>query len=841
MFEEFLKEPEYANYSLFAKNIIKAKSKKIFAKDNGLNCLIRSEDFFQDVLNIFNYLFYSNIKADSFKKIVNNFPNIGVDKKRLELVSDLYTEYLAVMNKNGWKIPYPPVKNRERLSVDDLSKLLPKKKTCLQFADIQSEAVYIAQKIKDIVASTGAHYSDIGIFADKFETRQKFLDVLKAEQIPVASSIYNEDYENLKYKIGIYQKISEVCLQLCMDSFSSDAFKNLHSTANFNSLSKSQKEICLEALDEIFKSFLPEVLDNSSILDKLLSKQETFLTSISLIELIYKHWSLLNEKDRDVLVSEFSAIKSFYEFFKYGNYAGAISSVRKKHLSSFEKTNLKDVIAGKIKSLNELQNLYDNIICDKSDFSSFYEILKWLPQDKSKDENSLKLASISADLKKQSKLKYVFVVGLTENNFPGNNQSYPFISIQANDLLVQELKKWASDFKSFITTDELYNAEREKDFVSLCSLVSEEIVFSTHSYEVKKSVQPASIFKIVSGYDDVELKFFENNVAISESSALGVENLPDDTTNETVIGQDDVLKLNPSSINSYQSCPRKYFYKNLLNLKEKSNFAASYGSTVHAIFEVLNKKYLMTYTKQKALELAEVLFNSKQDEETSLAVGFGQTDIELVKASDDLSLKEMKENITLALDDFELSGYFAKSPIKAVCEKTFSFSLDELPNVIFDGRIDLICTDEDHNISVIDYKTGKNKTNTLDYAISENGVSFLSKTGKEPANVKTLQNAYDYQIPLYYLATQNSDELSEYRNINALGLLYVRPKNKDNGCNDDFVEASRLEEYKDKIVQNLKETVIDKIKSTVEFEMNKSFNCDLCSYKFLCDEGNEDG
>ena len=46
---------------------------------------MRSEMFFQDILNIFNYLFYSNIKPDVFKKIVNKLQDIGVDKKRIDI------------------------------------------------------------------------------------------------------------------------------------------------------------------------------------------------------------------------------------------------------------------------------------------------------------------------------------------------------------------------------------------------------------------------------------------------------------------------------------------------------------------------------------------------------------------------------------------------------------------------------------------------------------------------------------------------------------------------------------------------------------------------------------
>jgi ATP-dependent exoDNAse (exonuclease V) beta subunit len=168
----------------------------------------------------------------------------------------------------------------------------------------------------------------------------------------------------------------------------------------------------------------------------------------------------------------------------------------------------------------------------------------------------------------------------------------------------------------------------------------------------------------------------------------------------------------------------------------------------------------------------------------------------------------MKENFRNAIENYEFSGYFNQAPTKAVCEKTFSFTIDELPNVVFDGRIDAILSDEKNNTTVIDYKTGRNKINTLEYAISEFGVNFKSKTGKDPSNIETLQNTYDYQIPIYYLAIQNAENLKEYKeSVKKLGLLYVRPITKDNGCDEDFVSAEKIEFYKEKIIQNLKTTI----------------------------------
>lgn len=119
--------------------------------------------------------------------------------------------------------------------------------------------------------------------------------------------------------------------------------------------------------------------------------------------------------------------------------------------------------------------------------------------------------------------------------------------------------------------------------------------------------------------------------------------------------------------------------------------------------------------------------------------GFKQTDIDLVKAADDLAIAEMKENFSDAVDDFCMSGGFDSPCVKAECEKSFTFSLPQIPDVVFDGRIDAILTQNDGSIKIVDYKTGRDKANTLEYAISEYGVNFKLRTGKDPSDVTTLQ------------------------------------------------------------------------------------------------------
>ena len=842
------KNEKQKGYKLFAKNIIKAKCRKLFAQSKTLSCLVKSDLFFDDILNIFNKLFYSNILPENFQAVVAHCDFSKTDKERLQVVANVYADYVATMSQNGWELPFPRKglnkKFETKISFIELQSLLPQSREYLEFADVQMESEYIASKIKEIVENGLGEYSDIGVFVDKFEARQKLLAILKTLEIPVTSSIYDVNYENLKKKISLYAQISQLCKDLWLESFSSEGFKNLYESANLNGVSKAQKEICLKELDEILQNLLVEILPESNILDKILISYENSIDSFGLSKLLYSSWHKFNEQEQAVVSAEFGTIKVFYDSFKQNDFASAITAVLRKYLSLFENTELKNVVAGKIKSVGELQNLYDSILVETPQFDEFFEILEEPSFSQEKNEKLVTLGAISSAVKKTGGFKYMFLAGLTENNFPGANISYPFISLQANDLLLNELKKLNSDFDCFLLTDETNESSRNADIKALIGLVQEKIVFSSHSYEAKKHTLPATIFKMLVANDKQNHRVITNFAEIVQTNFQVnsfVSDLVKENKQKPVIATDDVLKLNPSAISTFQSCPRKYYYKNLMNLKEKSNFAASYGSTVHAVFELLNKKFLDSYNKETALHLAEVLFCAKENSQAVLDIGFNQTDVDLICATDDLSLVEMKENFQNAIEDFELSGYFNMVPTKAVCEKSFSFTIDELPNVIFDGRIDAILTDFSGASIVVDYKTGRNKLNSLSYAISDFGVNFKSKTGKEPANIETLQNTYDYQIPIYYLACQNAENLQEYKdNVKELGLLYVRPASKDNGCDEDFVTAERIETYKEKIIQNLKETVVDKIKAQIEFKSSASFGCENCSYKFLCDGGDDD-
>ena len=844
MIQNELFEPDNENkqtFRLLAGNIVKTVACSIFSQNTALNCLAKSPSFFKELLNTFNYLHHNNISPKDFYNCCQNLETSQTDKERLYLIADVYQKYIETMQNNGYEIPYFKKRATKTFAKEIIFNI--KNRHYIEFLDIKSEAQFVAENIKIVKEKNQCTYKDIAVFVDKTESRQKFLDIMKTLQIPVISSIYNKDYENLKHKINVFQKISEILQNLELKEFNAEEFKS----AIQNQQSKAKKETYRENLDEILKSYIEEIIKDSNSLDKLIFKSENNPTKKSLLEIIYNslNQNLFSEDDKETVIQELSALRTFYEFYLKNNYAEAICNIIKRNLKQFENTDLKDIIAGKIKSLNELQKLYNNILKEaKPDFESFREILEWLPPQKEKDntpQDAVFLGSLSTDLKQEQKYQITYISCLTENNFPGTNPSYPFISEQTNKDLSKKIKEINPNFEYFLKTDEKYIQERLTYFADLIKHTENNLYLTTHTYEAQKYTQPSAIFKLVKDADIENYKKTEEIQKAKTTEKSDTISKQNPCNKQKIVDETDTLKINPSAISTFQQCPRKYFYKNLLNLKETSTFAASYGSIVHAVFEVLNRKYLQSYNKQTALELTEILFNTKNNEEKTLSKGFKQTDADLIKATDDLSLQEMKENFKNAIEDFEMCGYFDDVPNNSICEKSFSFTISQLPNVIFEGRIDAILTDAQNNNIVIDYKTGKNKLNSLDYTISEYGVNFKTKAGKDPSNIESLQNTYDYQIPIYYLACQNSKELLQYKdNIKQLGLLYIRPKSKHNGCKDDFINAEKIELYKDKIIQNIKETIVEKITNETEFKAQKGFNCENCTYKFLCDEVEND-
>ena len=136
------------------------------------------------------------------------------------------------------------------------------------------------------------------------------------------------------------------------------------------------------------------------------------------------------------------------------------------------------------------------------------------------------------------------------------------------------------------------------------------------------------------------------------------------------------------------------------------------------------------------MNITNAYFNCETEPDNAIESGFSENDIETLLTSDMLSREEMRENFISAIEELEKHGFFNDVPDSAIAETEFRFKTDEIPNTEFDGRIDII-TEKDGQYSLFDYKTGMQNREMLSHYVSENGVSFKTKTGKgNPENLK---------------------------------------------------------------------------------------------------------
>jgi len=200
----------------------------------------------------------------------------------------------------------------------------------------------------------------------------------------------------------------------------------------------------------------------------------------------------------------------------------------------------------------------------------------------------------------------------------------------------------------------------------------------------------------------------QNNVSSAYLSTIGLEGKRPKTEEESVlvgsleltdkkdpfIGTEAALKdmisnltLNPTSVNNYITCRRKFLYDNVLMLPSEKKLSLTFGNCTHKALEETYRRFV----------------------ESNKFPDFGY-----FKHSFELELRyegvgsSIKSGCLRQLDT--LKGWFVResvSPIKPVgLEKKLAVMLDD--NLIFTGKYDKteLVNEVDKTVRVIDYKTG---------------------------------------------------------------------------------------------------------------------------------------
>ena len=229
--------------------------------------------------------------------------------------------------------------------------------------------------------------------------------------------------------------------------------------------------------------------------------------------------------------------------------------------------------------------------------------------------------------------------------------------------------------------------------------------------------------------------------------------------------------LSYTQISTYENCPLKYKYKYVLNVPTLPSHALSFGNTIHETLKLFHERLLF-----KDVSLVELY---KIYEEKWEPLGY-------------LDEKHRKERFA---DGRKLLKEYYRSLDKAIkplgLEKSFNIQINE---VRFYGKIDRIDSLGNGKVEIIDYKTGK------------------TKTQKEVDK--------DKQITLYALGAKEALGFNPTKFT-----LYFVEKNEK-------INTTRTEENIQKTVVEIKK-VIENIKEG-NFEPKSGFLCGWCDYKDIC-------
>lgn len=690
------------------------------------------------------------------------------------------------------------------------------------FSDFQDELDFISRKIIEGVKN-GDNYSDYAILLRDNSMMKGIVDILQKYEIPVNGRLYSEDFENFKIK---FERILMIC-----DILQKIGAKNLATLEKLSPKSLVELEYYTEQLNLLTENFLSDILENKFVAEKLLSLQ-TRRRQRFLFSTIFDGLGFLSEYDAQILKVELKKIENLYEFYKNGQIVQIV--INTTNVADVEDENFHKFFAKFLSDLTEFSTLKNDVLKEKIEIKSILNLLQKDLSENLDTENKVNLLSI---FKSSSKtFKHVYLPALSEGYFPKKAKSTYFISNDANEKISAQIRQKFPHFEKLIlSVKDEWKDENSLLYVAL-TRAEEDILLSCHKFSDKKQVAPSSYFEELSFIDGEnlvsnDLEKIDTQIAKDEV----IDTVSDDKVEKfPVLSSDDKIWLSASSMTCFLKCPRKFYYTKLLGLKTQSSFSANYGTAVHAVFELIVSKYIEHFSKEKFLYLGEILFNVKNDRQALIDEGFDENKVveELEKLSD-LDIEEMRSDFLSAMDNLEEIGYFNEKPLEGLCEKHFEFELEEIPNVKFNGYIDAIIRYAD-GWRLVDYKTSKDKPK-LSYLFSENGVNFCSETRAtyNEANIKK----YDYQIPLYYLACLNSPDLADFKeNLSEVGYLYVRPKNSAKGDSwADFMPVSEIDNYKEKIVENIKTTVVDKIYSMNDFiPTPDEFACQYCDFSEYC-------
>jgi DNA helicase-2/ATP-dependent DNA helicase PcrA len=234
------------------------------------------------------------------------------------------------------------------------------------------------------------------------------------------------------------------------------------------------------------------------------------------------------------------------------------------------------------------------------------------------------------------------------------------------------------------------------------------------------------------------------------------------------------LKLSPSSVMGYRSCPQQFLFQKLWSIEGQARATLTFGRVVHSTI-----RRAMTELKKGNLLRFEVVQQIYENEWSAL--GF----------EDDYQEQEYKKDGLEQLRTFHAA---VSKALPEILEQEKGFELDLENNVTVKGRIDQINSLGRKDVEIVDYKTGKPR--------------------------KDSEAKKDLQLSIYAIAVKEILELNPVR----LVFHYLQNNERQETTRD----AKQLAE-----AQAMVQEAAAEIRAG-EFAAKPGFHCRSCSYEPIC-------
>lgn len=286
-------------------------------------------------------------------------------------------------------------------------------------------------------------------------------------------------------------------------------------------------------------------------------------------------------------------------------------------------------------------------------------------------------------------------------------------------------------------------------------------------------------------------------------SSEGLDSLPERLP-ETAIEGVGERRFSHSSIRDYLSCPRWFFFGNLLRLPSEKPSRVKFGRIIHDKLRDLHVKFpemdradpetLLRYV----LEGLEEEFDPSQFESALERLGY----IRLAEAILRGYVRWIHEN-------------WSEDRRTILCEGEFSW---ELSGFRLSGKLDRVDQLGDGGHEIIDYKTSS--------------APNLSEIKRRFMNLKDDPNyrAEDYQLPIYYFGVIESLGLE----VSALTLFYLQNLMGSSDPERKFEVGEKEREELSSVKEGLANTLREISSGFYPPDPRDDFTCTRCPFSFIC-------